>query len=98
MTSMGRTRATLGGLSAALLTLVFVSGPGLDAGAGPVVTGAVQTNVVETGAVVQAAPTSYPRYGEQSARVRAVQNKLIAIGYLPAESNSGSFGPQPRPR
>lgn len=88
MTSMCRTRATLGGLSAFFLTLLTVTGP----------TVAAQARPVEPVATVstQTVPTSYPSYGQQSAQVRAVQNKLIAIGYLAAELNGGSFGPQTR--
>ncbi len=35
---------------------------------------------------------SYPKYGQSGSKVRAVQNKLIAAGYLKAELNGGSFG------
>jgi murein peptide amidase A len=37
-----------------------------------------------------------PRYGDSGADVRAVQNKLIAAGYLRAEHNGGTFGPLTR--
>ena len=35
---------------------------------------------------------SYPKYGQQNSLVRALQNKLIAAGYLKAELNGGRFG------
>ena len=37
-----------------------------------------------------------PRYGDSGGEVRAVQNKLIAAGYLRAEYNSGRFGSRTR--
>jgi hypothetical protein len=37
---------------------------------------------------------SYPRYGQQGSAVRAVQNQLIAAGYLKAELNGGTYGPK----
>jgi protein MpaA len=37
-----------------------------------------------------------PRYGDSGGDVRAVQNKLIAAGYLRAEYNSGRFGSRTR--
>ena len=37
---------------------------------------------------------SYPKYGQQGSAVRAVQNKLIAAGYLKAELNGGTYGPK----
>ena len=47
--------------------------------------------------VVPASPAdaaSYPKYGQSGSKVRAVQNKLIAAGYLKAELNGGNYGQQ----
>ena len=41
---------------------------------------------------------SYPKYGQEGSKVRALQNKLIAAGYLKAELNGGNFGPRPKRR
>ncbi|HEY5822371.1 MAG TPA: DUF2817 domain-containing protein [Propionibacteriaceae bacterium] len=55
--------------------------------------------LIQTAAPTPPAPTlqaqvDYPRYGQSGAKVRAVQNKLIAAGYLKAELNGGQFGPK----
>ena len=52
------------------------------------------TAVALFGPVGPADAASYPTYGEQGSAVRAVQNKLIAAGYLKAELNAGSYGPK----
>ncbi len=37
-----------------------------------------------------------PAYGDSGAQVRAIQNQLIAAGYLRAQHNGGTFGPSTR--
>lgn len=69
------------GLAALLLALAVTLPTGLPASAAPPAPAAAVT-----------AAAAAPRYGQTSAAVRALQNRLIAAGLLKAELNTGHFG------
>jgi peptidoglycan hydrolase-like protein with peptidoglycan-binding domain len=74
-------------VTSALLTLVVSLAPSTPASAAPVASD-------PPGSAPLAASTSASevRYGQRSAAVRSLQNKLIAAGLLKAELNTGYFG------
>jgi hypothetical protein len=80
------TRRGVRTLCTALLSALIIP---LGLWAGPVTALAEPQPVTPTAT----AAGTYPVYGQQSAAVRSLQNKLIAAGYLKAELNGGYFGP-----
>jgi protein MpaA len=83
-------RRASAGLTMLLLGLALALPPAGPAGAALAVPAAAPV-VLATSAT--AAP---PRYGQRSAAVRSLQNRLIAAGLLRAELNTGYFGSKTR--
>ena len=71
---------------------IFAAAAALALGAATALAGSSQPAAAQPTVSTTVDALSYPRYGQHGAKVRALQNRLIAAGLLKAELNGGTYG------
>jgi protein MpaA len=83
-------------MALSLIRRLQLSAVALVLGASTALIGPAPATAVPTSPSTIRTAVSYPHYGQRGAKVRALQNKLIAAGLLKAELNTAYFGTQTR--